>query len=148
MGIGLTLKFIGGKKLLTALNSSKTIGKPLDNGIRKITLYYEGLVKKATPVKEGRLRASITHKFTARRATVGTNVKYAAPIEYGHKQQVGRFVPAIGARLVAPFVEARHMEGGNKVLGEGMFSYAWGQFKDWLSKGKHDIHVEIDKEFK
>ena len=35
MGVGLTLRFIGGKKLFDALKSSKTIGKPLDNGIRK-----------------------------------------------------------------------------------------------------------------
>lgn len=138
----LILKFIGGKKLFNVLSNSKTIGKPLDNGIRKITLKYEGLVKKATVVGTpestgipgyggGRLRSSIHHELNPKRASVGTNVQYARFVEYG-----------------TPNMEARHMEGSAKVLGEGMFSYAWGKLKEWLSKGKHDIHVEIDKEFK
>jgi len=142
MGVGLTLKFIGGKKLFAALKSSKTIKKPLDGGIRKIVLYYEGLVKKATVVGTpestgipgyggGRLRSSITNEINPTRASVGTNVEYAQFVEYGTAK-----------------MEARHMEGSSKVLGEGMFKYAWGQLKDWLSKGNHDIHVEIDKEFK
>ncbi|MAH44709.1 hypothetical protein CMI37_02720 [Candidatus Pacearchaeota archaeon] len=131
MGVLLTLKFIGGKKLIKALNSRKTIRKPLGDGVRKITLYYEGLVKKATVVDTGRLRSSIHHEITADRASVGTNVQYAQFVEYGTQK-----------------MEARHMEGSSKVLGEGMFAYAWGQLKGWLSKGKHEIHVEIDKEFK
>tara|TARA_Y100000310_G_scaffold246224_1_gene251409 strand:+ start:5723 stop:6133 length:411 start_codon:yes stop_codon:yes gene_type:complete len=130
MGIGLTIKMIGGKKLLQALNSSKTITKPLDNGIRRITFHYEGLVKKATPVDTGRLRSSINSQFSGARASVGTNVQYAQFVEYGTSK-----------------MEARHMEGSSKVFGVGMFSYAWGKLKDWLGKGKHDIQIDIDKEF-
>ncbi len=144
MGVSFTLKFIGGKKLFSALSSSKTITKPLDNGIRRITLKYEGLVKKATVVGTpestgipgyagGRLRSSITHEISGKRASVGTNVQYAKFVEYG--------APARN-------MEARHMEGSSKVLGEGMFSYAWGQLKDWLGKDKHNIQIDIDKEFK
>ncbi len=128
-----TLKFIGGKKLFNALKSSKTISKPLDNGIRRITLQYDNLVKKATVVDTGRLRSSIHHELNPKRASVGTNVVYAQFVEYG--------APARN-------MEARHMEGSAKVLGEGMFKYAWGKLKDWLSKGKHDIHINIEKEFK
>ncbi|KKN03670.1 hypothetical protein LCGC14_1105330 [marine sediment metagenome] len=126
-----TLKFIGGKKLFNALKSSKTIAKPLDNGIRRITLQYENLVKKATVVDTGRLRSSIHHELNPKRASVGTNVQYAQFVEYGTSK-----------------MEARHMEGSAKVLDEGMFAHAWGKLKDWLSKGKHDIQVDIDKEFK
>ncbi len=126
-----TLKFIGGKKLFNALKSSKTISKPLDNGIRRITLQYDNLVKKATVVDTGRLRSSIHHELNPKRASVGTNVVYAQFVEYGTSRMA-----------------ARHMEGSSKVLDEGMFAYAWGKLKDWLSKGKHDIHVNIDKEFK
>ena len=126
-----TLKFIGGQKLFAALKSSKTITKPLDNGIRKITLYYDGLVKKATVVDTGRLRSSIHHELNPKRASVGSNVQYAQFIEYGTAK-----------------MEARHMEGSSKVMGEGMFSYAWGKLKDWLKKGNHDIHIDIDKRFK
>ncbi|MCK5020864.1 MAG: HK97 gp10 family phage protein [Candidatus Peribacteraceae bacterium] len=131
----LSIKMVGGKKLFDALKSSKTVGKPLDNGIRKITLYYDGLVKKATVVDTGRLRSSIHHELNPKRASVGTNVVYAKWVEYGSQHG-------------PTFVEARHMEGSHKVLGEGMFAHAWGQLMDWMGKGKHDIHVEIDKEFK
>jgi len=30
-------------------------------------------------------------------------------VEYGHRQKVGRYVPAIGKKLVAPFVRGRFM---------------------------------------
>ena len=38
---------------------------------------------------------------------IGTNVEYAPYVEYGHKQEVGRYVPAIGKRLVKPHVPAQ-----------------------------------------
>ena len=37
------------------------------------------------------------------------NAKYAMYVEYGHRQTVGRYVPAIGKRLVQPFVEGKYM---------------------------------------
>ena len=30
-------------------------------------------------------------------------------MEWGHRQDVGRYVPAIGKKLKEPFVEGRHM---------------------------------------
>lgn len=30
-------------------------------------------------------------------------------VEYGHRQKIGRYVPAIGKKLVAPFVRGRFM---------------------------------------
>ncbi len=121
----------GAEKLTKALGSSDTIKKPVDKGIRRMALYYDGLVKKATVVDTGRLRSSITHNIGTTSAQVGTNVKYAGFVEYGTQNMA-----------------ARHMEGSVKVLDEGMFRYAWGLLQKWLSKGKHNIHVEIDKEFK
>lgn len=38
---------------------------------------------------------------------VGTAVEYAPYVEFGHHQEVGRYVPAIGARLVKEFVPAQ-----------------------------------------
>ena len=147
MAVGYTFKLIGAKKLLAALNSSKTIQKPLDDGIRRITIYYTGLVKKATPVDTGRLHGSIHQELSPKRASVGTNVQYAQYVEYGHKQQPGRYVAAIGKRLVKGEVQPVHMEGSSRARDKGMFAYAWGLLQEWLSKSKHDIHVEIDKEF-
>lgn len=38
---------------------------------------------------------------------VGTNVEYAPYVELGHKQEPGRYVPAIGKRLKKPFVAGK-----------------------------------------
>ena len=38
---------------------------------------------------------------------IGTNVEYAPYLELGHHQKVGRYVPAIGKRLKAPWVAPR-----------------------------------------
>ena len=52
-------------------------------------------------VRTGRLRASIIPRIISyTEAEVGTNVEYAPFVEFGHSQQVGRFVPAIQRRLV------------------------------------------------
>ena len=37
------------------------------------------------------------------------NIEYAEYVEYGHRQQVGRFVPQIGAKLKQPFVKGSYM---------------------------------------
>ena len=56
----------------------------------------------------GNLRNSITHRQTdANTEVIGTAVAYAPPVELGHVQQVGRYVPAIGKRLVTPFVAGK-----------------------------------------
>lgn len=41
--------------------------------------------------------------------TIINPVKYASYVEYGHRQEVGRFVPALGKRLKKPFVEGQYM---------------------------------------
>jgi hypothetical protein len=56
-------------------------------------------------VQTNRLRSSITYKVDTspmpEYVEVGTNVNYASPLEYGHTQQVGRFVPIYGMRKEA-----------------------------------------------
>lgn len=55
-------------------------------------------------VQTGRLRASITVQLSPTKpvleARVGTNVFYAPFVEFGHKQEVGRFVPIYGMRKI------------------------------------------------
>ncbi|SDA45654.1 Bacteriophage HK97-gp10, putative tail-component [Dialister histaminiformans] len=46
---------------------------------------------------------------TACVANVHNNTKYAPYVEYGHRQNVGQFVPALGKRLVKPWVKGTHM---------------------------------------
>ena len=40
--------------------------------------------------------------------TVTNPVYYASYVEYGHRQTPGRYVPAIGKRLVKNWVEGQH----------------------------------------
>ncbi len=73
----------------------------------------EGLIEKAknlTNAPTGRLRAGWERTAPEDgRVTVYNNVKYAAHVEWGHRQEVGKYVPAIGKKLKKPFVEGKHM---------------------------------------
>lgn len=64
--------------------------------------------KKNCPYKTGNLRRSITHQTTKDGDNIveeiGTNVEYAPYVELGHHQEPGRYVPAIGKRLVRDWV--------------------------------------------
>ena len=67
------------------------------------------LVTNATPVKSGHLRRKWTVEPVQKNgdtysAQVINNVEYASYVNYGHWQEVGRYVPAIGKRLVRPYV--------------------------------------------
>ena len=80
-----------------------------DRALEKMGGTAETYAKKACPVNTGRLKNSITHvKSTTEEAVyVGTNVSYAPYVELGHDQEVGRYVPAIGKRLVASHVDGK-----------------------------------------
>lgn len=115
----------------------KAIEKRMKLAAKMIGGTLEGHAKEACPVDTGLLRNSITYALggdTPHNAVyssdngsesghyegiaptdddgeitvyVGTNVEYAPYIELGHKQEIGRFVPAIKKRLKKGQVEAR-----------------------------------------
>ena len=72
-------------------------------------------VKDLTPEDTGTLKNSWQRengkRLTGKKFTqiVFNMTDYAAHVEYGHRQKVGRYVPAIGKKLVAPFVRGRFM---------------------------------------
>ena len=71
----------------------------------------ETYAKQLCPVGEtGNLRNSITHGVLIGDgqvvAVIGTDTYYAPFVELGHAQQVGRYVPKLGKRLVKPFAPA------------------------------------------
>jgi len=73
-----------------------------------------GEVQSRTPVKSGNLRRAWTHskvqvEGNITYADITNPLEYAASIEDGHKQQVGRYVPAIGKRLKVAYVPGKHM---------------------------------------
>lgn len=61
------------------------------------------------PVQTSNLKNSMTSEVNQEEKAVyvGTDVEYAPFVEFGHHQEVGRYVPAIGARLVREFVPAQ-----------------------------------------
>lgn len=61
------------------------------------------------PVDTGNLKNSLTHEVAMdeQAVYVGTAVEYAPYVEFGHHQEVGRYVPKIGKRLVRSFVPAQ-----------------------------------------
>jgi hypothetical protein len=61
-------------------------------------------VKGVVPWKTGFLTQSFRAELTGFVLRWFPTASYAAAVEFGHKQEVGRFVPAIGKRLVKPFV--------------------------------------------
>lgn len=56
----------------------------------------------------GQLANSVRASITGDRGTVGYTAEYAPHVEYGHRQNVGRYVPRLGKRLVASYVPGQH----------------------------------------
>ena len=73
---------------------------------------FQAKVQKATPFDEGNLRrnwftTAAQVEGTTCRAEIKNDTHYAEYVEYGHRQEVGRYVPAIGKRLVNAWVEGQ-----------------------------------------
>ncbi|CAI3535385.1 MAG: HK97 gp10 family phage protein [Clostridium sp.] len=67
-----------------------------------------------TPVKTGALRRSWNHsevKVEGKKHTIeiGSPLEYAPFVENGHKQEKGKYVAAIGKKLVKEYVPGKHM---------------------------------------
>lgn len=61
----------------------KELGPAAEKAFEMIGLQGEGYAKRLCPVDTGRLRNSITHEKDSEAAYIGTNVEYAAYVEYG-----------------------------------------------------------------
>lgn len=61
--------------------------------------YAEDNITKNKSVNTGNLRGSLLYKHDDKSVIIGTNVEYGKYVELGHRQEVGRYVPAIGKRL-------------------------------------------------
>jgi len=138
-----SMKVIGAQEITAALD--KGAKKPVENNLPKLALKIERNVKQATVVDTGRLRASVGGgsyrggsyptgygiEKGADFVRVGTNVEYAEFIEYGTYK-----------------MPARHMEGGHKALGKGMFEYTVEQMAPDLKDFEVNIVKEIEGRFK
>lgn len=71
-------------------------------------------IKARTPFKTGALRRSITTGELEKNngqysIDIGSSLKYAQAVEEGHRQEVGKYIPALGKKLKQPFVNGYHM---------------------------------------
>ena len=130
MSIGMKLTVIGVDKLQKKLQP-KNVTQPVNDGIKKATGLLHREVMMATVRKTNRLASSMTTQFGAGFGQVGTNVEYASAVEFGR-----------GA------MEARHMEGGTKVLGEGMFSFALKKLRSKMKSLLGDVANSIEARWK
>lgn len=90
------------QQVIAALGNQKAFA------LEEVGMAAEGYVRDKTPVDTGNLQNSITHLVDDNAVIIGTNVDYARAVEFGHKQEIGRYVPAIGKRLTSPFVQGKH----------------------------------------
>lgn len=76
----------GRNAVVSAMNARiDNLNQKAANAIQGAGINTEAYAKQDCPVDKGRLRSSISYKPVSRhRCTVGTNVKYALPVEKGH----------------------------------------------------------------
>lgn len=77
--------------------------------MQRIGLHAVGLAKKETPVISGLLRANWACRIDGTWIIIENLTQYAAAVNYGHRQEAGRYVPVIGKRLVRPYVAGKYM---------------------------------------
>ena len=115
-----------------AKGMKKGATKPIADSFKKLGIKSEAIARKATVVGiTGRLRSSIYRRTQSNLITIGTVVDYAEAVEYG-----------------TDYMEARHMEGGMKVLGQGMFDYTIEQLAPEIEAMGGDISKSIDRAIK
>lgn len=88
--------------------SASYIEEELPNTVEDIGEIAETAIKSFTPVKTGRLKASIKSSVTGLTAEVGSELDYVDDVEHGHNQEA-RYVPEIDAKIKAQFVKGHHM---------------------------------------
>jgi hypothetical protein len=103
-GIDVTIRLEGLEQIQEKLKKENLLSKPLKMILEQGALTIERKAKEFSPVDLGRLKGSMTHQLDASSVPLwskaGTNVEYAAPLEYSNKRprKVGRipfFRPAI-----------------------------------------------------
>lgn len=107
----MSFEFSGLDELIQRLDeAAKKVPDARDKFLAQEAELVRGDAVSLSPVDTGNLREAWKRSAPDNgRVEVYNNTEYAAHVEYGHRQQVGRYVPAIGKRLKKPFVEGKHM---------------------------------------
>lgn len=105
----------GFQEFIKKINAtSEQISNAIDETLEESATECVGEVQARTPVKTGALRRSWNHgevKVEGKKHTIeiGSPLEYAPFVENGHKQEKGRYVSAIGKKLVKEYVPGKHM---------------------------------------
>ena len=82
--------------------------KVIEAGMKHLAQRTVDVAKKNTPVDTGQLRRNwFIQEASATRVVVANPAKYAEYVEYGHRQEPGRFVPKLGKRLKHSWVRGQ-----------------------------------------
>ena len=71
-------------------------------GLEEAGALAKSEIESRAPVRTGALRSSVVVDVEGNTATVGPAATYAPYVEFGTRASPGRYVPAIGKRLVNP----------------------------------------------
>ena len=63
----------------------------IKTALEAVGIQAEGYTAQNAPVRTGRLRSSITHSVQGKTAYIGTDVEYAAYVEYGTSRMAPRY---------------------------------------------------------
>lgn len=82
--------------------------------LKDLGITWKNSAKLNTPVVTGDMRNSWLADLPPKKhkdltLTLENKAEYAIHVEYGHRQDVGRYVPAIGKRLKAPYVRGQYI---------------------------------------
>ena len=104
-------EFSGLDELIQRLDeAAKKVPDARDKFLAQEAELVRGDAVSLSPVDTGNLREAWKRSTPDNgHVEVYNNTEYAAHVEYGHRQKVGQYVPAIGKRLKKPFVEGKHM---------------------------------------
>lgn len=86
------------------VRSPQIVSRYINKAINRSIMDIRNASIDESPVRTGRLRGSYETRFGNLRGEIGPTVNYAIYVHEGHRQEVGRYVPAIERRLVQPYV--------------------------------------------
>lgn len=111
MTLRVKMKLEGADDLIRKVNNMAQDKNPLTRAINKTMaeMKTRNNDPTQTPTISGEMRNSFyTRILNPTTGQVGYTKEYAPYVEYGHRQEVGRYVPAIKKRLTKPYVEGRY----------------------------------------
>lgn len=155
------IELIGSDELRRAMRDPEFVKGPATNFIRSVAFEVLGHAQQNAPSNFGRLRNSLTVDLKSRTgevsATVGSNLQYAKPIEYGSRPHFPPLapielwvrrklrVPANRVRSVAFLVArkiARHGTPAQPFLGPAL-----EQSKGFIDSAMRDLGAEIERKW-